>query len=270
MSEASERRGRLLAEYATVSPVLLPASEGRFHRLLLLSVLTALGLGAALSAVEPPALPAPAVAATPTPFRWQPAARPPATAAPAVEAPPRSVAPRPTVQRAEERPRAAPARAQAEEGTSAPPAGVPARRVYGVREVYAHGLGAGGGALLTKRGNTLAGPADTLLATAADLAAGGNAAAGQPPTTKPVLLQQVKPRYSPAMLAARVSGVVKLHLLVGVSGAVEDVDVLADIGYDSGELASAACRQFRFEPACEADRPVPAWIRLSIRFEFQE
>jgi protein TonB len=158
-------------------------------------------------------------------------------------------------------------------GKTAPasPASAPARRVYGVRQVYAQGLGAsaGTGALLTKPGNSLDGAADTLRASAADLAAGGGGA-GAPAATKPVLLQQVKPRYSAALLAARASGVVKLHLLVGASGAVEAVEVLADIGYDSGALASAACRQFRFEPAREGNQPVPAWIQLSIRFEFQE
>jgi hypothetical protein len=74
MSEASERRRRLLLDYAAVSPALLPAGEGRFHRLLLVSVLGALGLGAGLSAVDPPALPAPAVAQAAVPFRWQAAA----------------------------------------------------------------------------------------------------------------------------------------------------------------------------------------------------
>ena len=262
MSEVSERRRRLLADYATHSPVLLPPSEGRFHRLLLFSVLSALGLGAALAAIEPPQPPRPAAAATPAPFHWVALPRP------AASVPALAETPRPARQRRATAPVDPPSTAAASEEAPANPA--PARRVYGVREVYAQGLGAGAGTLLTKRGNSPAGPADSLTATAADLVASGSGGAGEPITTKPVLVHQVKPHYSAAMLAARVSGVVQLRMLVGASGAVETVEVLEDIGYDSGELASAACRQFRFEPAQRGDLPVPASIRLSIRFEFQE
>ncbi len=258
MSEAGERRRRLLADYAADSPVLLPPSEGRFHRLLLVSVLGALGLGAVLAAIEPPAPPPPAAAATPAPFRWVSLPRPPASV-PALAATPRPARQRRRATAPVEAPGAAPTAEQA-----------PPRRVYGVRQVYAQGLGAGAGALLTKRGNTLTGPPDSLSATAADLAGSGGGGAEAPVTSKPVLVHQVQPRYSAAMLAARVSGVVRLRLLVGASGAVETVEVLQDIGYDSAELASAACREFRFEPARQGGLPVPDSIRLSIRFEFQE
>ncbi len=263
MSGPSERRRRLLADYATAAPVLLPANEGAFHRLWLLSVLTALGLGAGLAALEPPPSPAPAAAATPAPFRWmtlQPApARSTRTPPPVAVAAP-ATGPAPT---------ARPGEAAAAEAATASPA----RRVYGVRQVYAQGLGAeaGAGALLTKRGNTLSGAPDSLVASEADLqAGGGEGGSGLPGASKPVLVHQVEPRYSPAMLAARVSGVVRLRLLVGVTGAVERVEVLEDIGYDSAELASAACRQFRFEPARRGEVAVADWIRLSIRFEFKE
>ena len=54
-----------------------------------------------------------------------------------------------------------------------PPTSEPApRRVYGVRKVYARGLGSGGGAgpgLVVKQGNTVDGRPDTLTATEADL-----------------------------------------------------------------------------------------------------
>jgi TonB family protein len=273
-SGPTERRRRLLADYAKAAPVLLPANEGAFHRLWLLSVLTALGLGAGLAAVEPLPSPAPAAAATSAPFRWVtlPPARPAAVRSTPLPPPAAPVAARPRreapVLAAEPAPSARPGDAQA----AAAAAAGPARRVYGVRQVYAQGLGAeaGAGALLTKRGNTLSGAPDSLVAREADLLAGGEGGSGLPGASKPVLVHQVEPRYSPAMLAARVSGVVRLRLLVGAGGAVERVEVLEDIGYDSAALATAACRQFRFEPARRGEVAVADWIRLSIRFEFKE
>jgi protein TonB len=147
----------------------------------------------------------------------------------------------------------------------------PVRRVYGVRKVYARGLGAGsagGAGLVVKKGNTVDGRADTLTATEADLQ--GELAALSTVDRAPGPLHRVKPRYSEALVAARASGTVTAYLLVDVDGSVVDVNVTEDIGYDSREVAEAAFRQFRFSPALKGGEPVAVWILHRIRFEFQE
>jgi len=157
-----------------------------------------------------------------------------------------------------------------QETTPDDPAPAP-RRVYGVRKVYAKGIGAGGqggGGLVTKRGNTLNGVPDSLTATVADLR--GELAPLSTVDKAPQPAHRVKPVYSPAMRKARVSGVVSAYLLVDVDGSVKDVKITADIGWDSGEVAIAALRRFRFGPAIRNGQPVAVWILHRIRFEFQE
>ena len=150
------------------------------------------------------------------------------------------------------------------------PAETEVRRVYGVRRVYARGLGAGGdpSGLVAKRGNTLAGPPDTLTATAADLA--GRLAPLSTVDRAPEPLSRPQPAYSDAMRAARVSGTVEAWLLVGPDGSVRDVNVTSDIGADSRDVATAALRRFRFRPAERDGAPVAVWILHRIRFQFQE
>ncbi|MCP4571330.1 MAG: hypothetical protein GY838_03190 [bacterium] len=153
----------------------------------------------------------------------------------------------------------------------ASPADPEPRRVYGVRKVYARGLGAAGagaGRLVVKRGNTVDGRPDSLTATAADLR--GELAALSAVERAPEPLHRVKPVYSEALAKARARGVVSAYLLVDVDGAVRDVNITEDIGYDSREVASAAFRRFRFRPAVRGGEPVAVWILHRIRFEFQE
>lgn len=261
----SERRRRLLATYARVTPALLPRSERRFQRLLAACVLASLSAGALLSAAAP--LPAPPVPPVPQPVprfrlvslpREQPV-RAEAAAPLARRSPPRRVA------GAEAMPTAS-----GGETPSSTPA--PARRVYGVREVHARGLGAGGGAeaLVVKPGNSVDGRADSLQAGPEDLPRGGGIGGAVEALTLPVPLQLVKPRYSEAMLAARARGAVRLRLLVDTAGAVADLEVLADIGYDSAALAAAAARQFRFAPARRGGVALSQWIEYTIRFTLED
>ncbi len=152
-----------------------------------------------------------------------------------------------------------------------PAATAPARRIYGVRKIYAQGLGSSSeasGGLVTKRGNTLNGRRDTLTATEADLQ--GELAALSSVDQAPQPVHRVKPEYSEAMLSAQVRGEVTAYLLVDVDGSVQDVKITEDIGHDSRQVAARALRQFRFKPASRQGQPVAVWILHRIRFEFQQ
>ncbi len=155
--------------------------------------------------------------------------------------------------------------------TTEPAPAEPPRRVYGVRKVYAKGLGAGAtgtGGLVTKQGNTLGGQRDSLTATAADLQ--GELAALSTIDQAPEPLHRAKPDYSPDMRQARAEGVVSAYLLVDADGSVQDVKITADIGWDSAQVATQALRRFTFRPAIKNGEPVAVWILHRIRFEFQE
>ena len=146
----------------------------------------------------------------------------------------------------------------------------PVRRVYGVRKVYARGLGSGDEAagLVTKQGNTLTGPPDTLTATAADLQ--GRVAPLSTVDRAPEPLLRVQPTYSAAMRKARSEGVVAAWLLIDADGVVRDITITEDIGADSRDVAAEALTRFRFRPAERGGQPVAVWILHRIRFEFQE
>jgi len=158
----------------------------------------------------------------------------------------------------------------------------PVRQVYGLKKVYSQGLGAAGNAgdaIVGKLGNTLNKAYDTLTATAADLKGkpGGQGQGESAPVSSAAAVTKyprlkagfrgMKPQYSKEMLQNRVEGAVKAKLLIGADGLVRQVEILSDIGYDSGEIAKAFLMTLQFEPAMKGDQAVSVWIPFSIRFE---
>jgi len=170
---------------------------------------------------------------------------------------------------------AAPAVAPPEPAPEDPPAPEPEaapRRVYGVRKVFARGLGSGGAVagmgIVGKRGNTLDKDPDELTATEADLV--GELAPLSTVSSAPVLVGRVRPEYSEEMIENRVSGTVRARLLVDRDGRVKRVEMIEDIGYGTLKAATAAFRELRFEPALRDGDPVAVWITMTYRFEYRE
>jgi outer membrane biosynthesis protein TonB len=156
----------------------------------------------------------------------------------------------------------------------------PARQVYGLKQVFSQGLGAGGSsqdAIVGRLGNTTNKPYDTLTATADDLKSSGRPAAAPQPvssaasvTKHPRLksgFRNLKPQYSKEMLQNRAEGAVRARLLIGTDGKVRNVEITSDIGYDSAEIAKEFLMTLEFEPAMKGDDAVSVWIPFSIRFE---
>jgi TonB family protein len=159
------------------------------------------------------------------------------------------------------------AQPQDEQQRSVPSSKQSVRRVYGLRKVYAQGLGSGGAmsdAVIGKLGNTLAKDIDTLSATAAELK--GTVVSASTVTRAPRFKNRVKPQYSAAMLEQALEGVVKVKVLVDIDGRVKDTRVLSDIGEDSALQATKACAAMEFEPAVRDEQPVAVWIIIPIRF----
>lgn len=80
------------------------------------------------------------------------------------------------------------------------------------------------------------------------------------------VLKKVDAVYPPAAKDARIQGTVILHVLVGKTGEVEDVEVLKGLPKGLSEAAVAAVRQWRFEPATVDGKPVPARTTLTFNF----
>ncbi len=146
------------------------------------------------------------------------------------------------------------------------------RPVYGVRKVFAKGLGSssgsGGMVVVSKRGNTLAIEPDTLTATEIDLK---GALVGMSTVSEaPRLVHPVKPAYTKEMIKHRVSGTIKAKLLIDINGTVRRVEVLEDLGYDSKDAATDAFTQLKFDPAKRDGKPVAVWIIFKYPCVFAE
>jgi TonB family protein len=86
-------------------------------------------------------------------------------------------------------------------------------------------------------------------------------------TRQPRLLRKIEPEYSEEARKARVEGVVRLRIDIGLDGVPTNIQVISGVGLGLDERAVEAIRQWRFEPAEAGGRPVvaPALIEVGFR-----
>jgi len=87
------------------------------------------------------------------------------------------------------------------------------------------------------------------------------------PTHNPVALYQPDPEYPEEGRRAKVSGTVQLSLTVGTDGLAHDVTVTKSLGHGFDEKAMRSIQEWRFEPAAENGKPVPARITVEVDFK---
>lgn len=111
----------------------------------------------------------------------------------------------------------------------------------------------------------LDGAADALLGDVGDVVMTEDAV-----DTAPVPRSRVAPEYPARARAKNVSGYVTFSLLVGSDGGLQDVRILeASPPGVFEEVAMAAIRQWRFDPATYEGRPVTTRARQTLRFELE-
>ena len=75
------------------------------------------------------------------------------------------------------------------------------------------------------------------------------------------------PSYSDQARAAKVSGIVILHLIVTAEGHASNIQVKRSLGYGLDENAIQAVEDWRFTPAVDPDgKPVPVWTDVEANF----
>ena len=78
------------------------------------------------------------------------------------------------------------------------------------------------------------------------------------------------PSYSDEARAAKISGIVVLHLIVTEEGHVTNIQVKRSLGHGLDEKAVEAVGNWRFMPAVgPEDKPVPVWIDFEVTFRIQ-
>ena len=86
--------------------------------------------------------------------------------------------------------------------------------------------------------------------------------------TPPILVYQVRPRYTPDALTAGIEGSVRMDAVVRADGTVGEVTVTASLDPALGLDAQAvtAIRQWRYAPAMRLGRTVAVRLPIEITF----
>jgi TonB family protein len=87
--------------------------------------------------------------------------------------------------------------------------------------------------------------------------------------TKPRALDNPRLLYPEEARQHKVNGVVKLQVLVGVYGEVEQVKVISGLPDGLSEEAIACANKIRFQPATKNGQPVPFWLSVDIEFNLR-
>jgi periplasmic protein TonB len=83
----------------------------------------------------------------------------------------------------------------------------------------------------------------------------------------PKVVHRVEPAYSDEARRNRVSGIVILEVLIDATGHVTEVLPLKPLPYGLTEAAVDAVKQWTFEPATLAGKPVPVIFDLTVNFK---
>ena len=97
---------------------------------------------------------------------------------------------------------------------------------------------------------------------------GGGAYAPGNGVSWPSVLKEVKPKYTPDAMRAKLQGAVELEIVVKEDGTVGEVRVTKSLDRASGldEAAMAAAKQWLFSPGMKDGKPVPTKVGLVLEF----
>lgn len=111
------------------------------------------------------------------------------------------------------------------------------------------------------------------------LAAGISAvAAAQAPVYKigddgvkaPVLVQEVKPKYTEGAMRRQVQGTVEVDAIVLADGTVGDVSVRRSLDSELDEEAVKATKQWRFRPGTKDGKAVDVQVAIELTFTLKK
>ena len=92
----------------------------------------------------------------------------------------------------------------------------------------------------------------------------------QEKATQPVLIQQVKPDYTPEALKAGIQGSVKLRIGIDEKGQVEEAEVVGPLDPGLDQKAIEAVKKWKFQPAMMKGKPVAMRSRVELEFHIEK
>jgi periplasmic protein TonB len=87
-----------------------------------------------------------------------------------------------------------------------------------------------------------------------------------PGVSAPVLLKEVKPRYTAATKQAKIQGRVTLECVVLPNGRAGDIKVIRTLHPDLDRQAIKAVKQWRFKSGTKDGKPVPVQVSIELSF----
>ncbi len=106
-----------------------------------------------------------------------------------------------------------------------------------------------------------------VLAAGGALAQGGRVyTPGEDGVTSPVLIKQVKPRYTDGAMQRKVEGVVEYSAVVQSDGTIGDIRVTRSLDEELDQQGIEALRQWEFKPGTKDGKAVD--VRVSVELSF--
>lgn len=86
----------------------------------------------------------------------------------------------------------------------------------------------------------------------------------------PVIVKEVKPKYTESAMRRQVQGTVELDAVVLTDGTVGDLSVKRSLDAELDEEAMAATRQWRFRPGTKNGEPVNVAVTIELTFTLKK
>jgi len=88
--------------------------------------------------------------------------------------------------------------------------------------------------------------------------------------TNPVLIKEVKPRYTEGAMRRKVEGTVELTAVVKKDGSVGDLEVVRSLDSELDEQAKQAAAEWKFKPGTKDGEPVNVQVHLELTFHLKQ
>lgn len=92
---------------------------------------------------------------------------------------------------------------------------------------------------------------------------------GQEGVSSPVLLHELKPKYTAEAMHAKITGTVAMDCVVQTNGACEDVYVTKPLDPGLDRAAVNAVQAWRFHPGERLGKPVPVLVHVDIAYSLR-
>ena len=82
------------------------------------------------------------------------------------------------------------------------------------------------------------------------------------------MVHEVKPEYTPQGMQAKIQGSVWMHVVIGATGDVTDVQITRSLDQEFGldDKAIEAAHQWKFKPGTKDGKPVAVRVTVEMRF----